>query len=188
MASYADKPWLKSYKLGPYKLAQTKEPYPKMPLYKILDDTATEYGHRAAISYLGREISYGELKLYADKLATALAELGVKKGDRVATIIPPCPQYIISDFAILKIGAAHVPCSTLHKADELIYEVGDSGAETVICSDISLDLVNSIKNKKSGHNRASLDPKIETDCSMPRFLYIYKKFLFKNFYIIRKTQ
>jgi len=147
MASYADKPWLKSYKLGPYKLAQTKEPYPKMPLYKILDDTATEYGHRAAISYLGREISYGELKLYADKLATALAELGVKKGDRVATIIPPCPQYIISDFAILKIGAAHVPCSTLHKADELIYEVGDSGAETVICSDISLDLVNSIKNK-----------------------------------------
>jgi len=72
MTSYADKPWLKSYKLGPYKLAQTREPYPKMPLYKILDDTVAKYGPQPAISYLGKEISYGELKLHVDKLAPLL--------------------------------------------------------------------------------------------------------------------
>jgi long-chain acyl-CoA synthetase len=92
-------------------------------------------------------MTYRELKLYADKLATALAELGVKKGDKAALILPNCPQYIISDFAILKAGAAVVPCSILHKAPDLEWQIGESGAETVICQDESLGLVNSVKPK-----------------------------------------
>lgn len=147
MVSVADKPWLKGYKLGPYKLPHTKEPYPRMPVHSILDATAVEYPDNEAFHYLGNEMSYQELKLEVDRLAAALADLGVTKGDKVATILPTCPQYIISDFAILKNGATHVPCSVLHKAADLIYEIGDSGAETVICSDMSLDLVSSIKDK-----------------------------------------
>jgi long-chain acyl-CoA synthetase len=147
MVSVAEKPWLKGYKLGPYKLPQTKEPYPKKTVHSLLDTTAAEFSDRAACFYLGNEISYKELKLYADSLAAALADLGVKKGDKVATILPNCPQFIISDFGILKAGATHVPCSLLHKAVDLIYEIGDSGAETVICSDGSLELVDLIKDK-----------------------------------------
>jgi len=147
MVSVAEKPWLKGYNLGPYKLPQTKEPYPKITVHSLLDATAAEFPDRAACFYLGNEISYKELKLYADSLAAALAGLGVRKGDKVATILPNCPQFIISDFGILKAGATHVPCSVLHKAADLIYEIGDSGAETVICSDGSLELVNSIKDK-----------------------------------------
>jgi long-chain acyl-CoA synthetase len=147
MVSVAEKPWLKGYKLGPYKLPQTKEPYPKKTVHSLLDTTAAEFSDRAACFYLGNEISYKELKLYADSLAAALADLGVKKGDKVATILPNCPQFIISDFGILKAGATHVPCSVLHKAVDLIYEIGDSGAETVICSDGSLELVDLIKDK-----------------------------------------
>ena len=147
MVSVAEKPWLKGYNLGPYKLPQTKEPYPKITVHSLLDATAAEFPDRAACFYLGNEISYKELKLYADSLAAALAGLGVRKGDKVATILPNCPQFIISDFGILKAGATHVPCSVLHKAADLIYEIGDSGAETVICSDGSLELVDSIKDK-----------------------------------------
>jgi long-chain acyl-CoA synthetase len=147
MVSVADKPWLKSYKLGPYKLPQTKQPYPKAPIHSLLDAAAAEYPDNHACFYFGNEMSYGDLKLEVDRLATALADLGVKKGDRVATILPNCPQYLISDFGILKAGAVHVPCSVLHKAADLIYEIGDSGAETVICSEMSIELVNSIKDK-----------------------------------------
>jgi long-chain acyl-CoA synthetase len=147
MVSVADKPWLKSYKLGPYKLPQTKQPYPKAPIHSLLDAAAAEYPDNHACFYFGNEISYKDLKLEVDRLATALADLGVKKGDKVATILPNCPQYLISDFGILKAGAVHVPCSILHKAADLIYEIGDSGAETVICSDMSIELVNSIKGK-----------------------------------------
>ena len=147
MVSVTDKPWLKSYKLGPYKLPQTKQPYPNLTIHSLLDVAAAEFPDHSACYYLGYEMSYKELKLEADRLAAALADLGIKKGDKVSTILPNCPQYVISDFGILKAGATHVPCSVLHRAADLIYEIGDSGAETVICSDMSLELVNSIKDK-----------------------------------------
>jgi long-chain acyl-CoA synthetase len=147
MSAMAEKPWLKQYKMGPYKLPHTKEPYPKMTVHSLLDATADEFPDKAACFYLGREIPYGEMKLLSDRLAAALADLGVKKGDKVATVLPNCPQFMISDFGIMKTGAVHVPCSVMHKAADLTYEIGESGAGTVICTEMSLDLVNSIKDK-----------------------------------------
>lgn len=147
MVSIAEKPWLKNYKVGPYKLPQTKEPYPELTVHSLLDAAAAEFPDNHACFYLGNEITYSELKLLADSLAAALADLGVRKGDKVATIFPNCPQFIISDFGILKAGATHVPCSPLHKADDLIYEIGDSGAETVVCINESFELVDSIKDR-----------------------------------------
>jgi len=118
-----------------------------MTVHSLLDATADEFPDNTACFYLGREIPYGEMKLLSDRLAAALADLGVKKGDRVATVLPNCPQFMISDFGIMKSGAAHVPCSVMHKAADLTYEIGESGAETVICTEMSLELVNSIRDK-----------------------------------------
>ena len=145
--TYADKIWLKSYKLGPYKLKKTLEPYPEIPLHKFLDDTAAEFPARTAIFYKGRTITYKELKRDVDKLATALADLDVKKDDKVATILPTSPQFVICDQAIHRLGAVHVPCSILHMESDLIYEIGQSGAKTIICLDIRLNRVNRIKDK-----------------------------------------
>jgi len=147
VGTIAERPWLNQYRLGPYKLPQTKQPYPETTVHSLLDATAAEFPDKPACHYLGREILYSEMKLLSDSLAAGLAELGVKKGDRVATILPNCPQFMISDFGIMKAGAAHVPCSVMHKAADLVYEIGESGAETVICSDISLELVNSIRGE-----------------------------------------
>ncbi|MGQ9641327.1 MAG: AMP-binding protein [Candidatus Bathycorpusculaceae bacterium] len=147
-----DKPWFKSYFMGPYKLPKTLEPYPKIPVYKFLEDSAEKFPNQTACIYLDEQMTYTELKLKVDKLATALADLGVKKGDKVATILPNCPQFIISDYAIMRLGAVHVPVSVAHKAPDLIYEIGDSEAETVICSYARLELVNSIKDKTKIRN------------------------------------
>ncbi len=92
------------------------------------------------------------MKLLSDRLAAALADLGVRKGDKVATVLPNCPQFMISDFGIMKTGAAHVPCSVMHKAADLTYEIGESGAETVVCTEMSLETVNSIKDKTKIRN------------------------------------
>ena len=143
----SEKPWLKQYKMGPYKLPHTKEPYPQITVSSLLDATAAEFPDKTSCYYLGNEINYSQMKLFVDSFANALADLGVKKGDKVATVLPNSPQYIISDFGIMKAGAAHVPCSIMHKADDLIYEIGDSGAETVVCAEMSLELINSIKEK-----------------------------------------
>lgn len=152
MVSPADKPWLKAYDLGGQgliKLPESIKPYPNVPLYTVLDNSARDYAGRPAVHYMDKVISYKELKELADRFANALAKLGIKKGDRVATVLANCPQFIISDFGILKSGAAHVPCSPLHKEDELIYEIGQSGAETVICMDTMLDVINKLK----GHTK-----------------------------------
>ncbi len=147
MATIAERPWLNQYKLGPYKLPQSKQPYPETTVHSLLDATAAEFPDKPACHYLGKEILYSEMKRLSDSLAAGLAELGVSKGDKVATILPNCPQFMISDFGIMKAGAAHVPCSVMHRAADLVYEIGESGAETVICSDMSLELVNSIREK-----------------------------------------
>ncbi len=83
MTSYLAKPWLKSYKLGPYKLDESLAPYPKVPVFKALDDAAEKYPGQTAILFLERKISYRALKNQADSLAAALSGMGVKKGDKV---------------------------------------------------------------------------------------------------------
>jgi len=147
MTAETQRPWVNSYRLGPYKLAHSLEPYPEEPLFALLDQSAARYPGSTAIDYFGKRISYQELKGYADSLAAALAGFGVKKGDKVATILPTCPQYIIANFGILKTGATHVPCSILHKERELEFEIGESGAETVICLEEQLERVLSVKPK-----------------------------------------
>ena len=147
MSDYDGKYWLNGYKLGPFKLVKTMKPFPEVPLFSLFDNTVARISNKSACDYLGRKITWKEMGIYVDTLATALAALGVKKGDKVATILPTSPQFVISDYAILKTGAAHVPCSLLHKAHDLIWEIGESGAETIICSDQSFELIASIKDQ-----------------------------------------
>ena len=115
----SDKPWLKSYKLGPYPLKKTLEPYPQIPVYKFLDDSAAAYPGQTAVEYLGRKIRYSELKQYVDSFSSALACLGVRKCDRVASVLPNCPQFIITYFAVSKAVSVLVPCITLHNVHYL---------------------------------------------------------------------
>jgi long-chain acyl-CoA synthetase len=145
--TYANKPWLKSYFVGPFKLKYSMEPYPKINVYQFLEDSATKYPDNIACVYLDDEITYKDLKLKVDKLASALAGFGLKKGDRVVSVLPSCPEFILIDYAALKIGAIHVPLSVLHKTPDLLHEIKESGAKTVICSYRRLERVNEVKNE-----------------------------------------
>ena len=146
MNSYSEKPWLKSYFVGPYKLPKTMEPYPEISVYQFLENSEAEYPDNVALIYLDKKLTYAELKLQVDKFATALADLGVKKNDCVITILPTCPEFVIADFAILRLGAIHVPLSILHKEPDLLYEINESKAETIICSYRRLDRLKNIED------------------------------------------
>jgi long-chain acyl-CoA synthetase len=145
--SYADKPWLKSYKLGPYKLEESLAPYPKVPVFKALDDAAEKWPGQAALLFLERTIKYRDLKIQADKLAAALIKIGVKQGDKVCLFLPNCMEFIISDWAILKAGAAVVPTSVLRTDEGLSHEVRTSGSRVIICREESLDRVLGIRDR-----------------------------------------
>ena len=139
--SYLEKPWLKSYKLGPYKLDHSLAPFPEEPLFTILDQAAEKYKNRTAILFKGRKITYAQLKDYADRLANGLANLGVGKGDSVCVFLPNCPEAIIADWGILKTGAAVIPTSILRTDAGLVHEAGSGKAKTIICREDQLDRV-----------------------------------------------
>lgn len=145
--SYADKPWLKSYKLGPYKLDESLAPYPNTPVYQVLDDAVENYPGQTAIYFLGRTTNYAQLKTHVIKLAAVLTKLGVEKGDRVCVFLPNCPEFIISDWAIQKSGAVMVPTSILRTEEGLLHEATNSSSKVIICQENNLELVLGIKDK-----------------------------------------
>ena len=145
--SYLEKPWLKSYKLGPYKLDHSLAPFPEDPLSFALDHAAQKYAGRTAILFMGRKITYKQLKDYADRLANALAKIGVEKGDKVCVFLPNCPEAVIADWGIMKAGAAVIPTSILRTDDGLVHEAGSGKAKVLICCEDQLPRVLKLKNE-----------------------------------------
>jgi len=122
-------------------------PVPEIPLYELLRRSAAQNGDKTALVSLGREVSYAEMDGLSDRLACYLAGEGVKKGDRVATMLPNCAQHVIAFHGIIKAGAISVPCNVMLKGEELSYVLNDAGAETVICLDLFYPLVRSVAGR-----------------------------------------
>ena len=147
--NYLDKPWLKSYKLGPYNLEHSLTPYPEVPLYKVLDQAAAAYPGRTAILFEGRSLRYRELKNQVDRLAAALAELGVRKGDRVCLFLPNCVEFILCTWAIIRAGGVVVPTSILRSDEGLLHEVGSSSSRLIVCREEHLERVLAVSERCS---------------------------------------
>lgn len=145
--TYSEKPWLKSYKLGPYKLKESLKPYLKVPVFKALDDAAENYSRQTAVLFEEKEIRYRQLKTLTDKLASGLTGLGVEKGNRVCLFLPNCIEFILSDWAAMKTGAAVVPTSILRTYEGLHHEVGSSGSKVIICSETQLERVLGVRDQ-----------------------------------------
>ena len=139
--NYADRPWLKSYTLGPYKLEHSLAPYPQKPIFEILDRAARDYPNQTAILFQGKELKYHQLKRRVDSLANAFEKLGLHKGDRVCLFLPNCPEYVLSYWAVLKAGGVVVPTSILRTDEGLFHEVSSSGSRFLVCQEIQLERV-----------------------------------------------
>jgi long-chain acyl-CoA synthetase len=128
---YASRPWLKHYDYW----VRSHMTYPTRPLYEILSTTAAEMPDGHATQFLGAALTYRDLKVRTDRLASALRRLGVGKGDRVAIMLPNCPQYILAAFAILRLGSVVVNVNPVYTARELQNVATDSGARVLITLD-----------------------------------------------------
>jgi long-chain acyl-CoA synthetase len=122
------KPWFNSYPKDVHK----KLEYPTFSLHQLLEKTAKEHPEKTAIAYSDIEITYSELDSFSNQFAAALATLGVEKSDRVALFLPNTPQFVIAYFGILKAGAVLTPMNPMLKEREVVYQINDSEAETII--------------------------------------------------------
>ncbi|MFX0058193.1 MAG: long-chain fatty acid--CoA ligase [Candidatus Hodarchaeota archaeon] len=140
---YAKKPWLAHYDDG----VPEHIDYPEMNIYEFLENSVKDYGGRTAIWFMKNKISYKKLKDIVERLATALVDLGLKRGDVVAIMIPNFPQFIMSYYAILRAGGIVTACSVLHTEHELAYQLNDSGAEIIIAWDNQVEKINNIRDR-----------------------------------------
>jgi len=143
-----DRPWLSSYD-------QAVEPtldIPDVPITSFLADAVAERPRGVAIYFLGRAISYAELDTLVNRLANALQQLGVKKGDRVAIVLPNIPQYVIAHWAAMRLGAIVVPTNPLYTERELEHQMRDSGAETIFILDLIYSRLAAVRTRTAVRN------------------------------------
>ncbi|MEU2203178.1 long-chain-fatty-acid--CoA ligase [Microbacterium oleivorans] len=127
----ADRPWLSSYGDGvPLDL-----PPIDGSLMDLLDESARDYPDAPALQFFGRETTYAALHDAVDRAAAGLRDLGVNKGDRVAIVLPNCPQHIIAFYAVLRLGAVVVEHNPLYTLRELRAQFQDHGARHAIVWD-----------------------------------------------------
>ena len=162
-----EKPWFKYYDKG----VPTSLTYPDKPLYAFLEESAAKYPDKPAIhfkpshqGFAKSSLTYRQVNELTDRMAAALAALGVKKGDRVAIFMPNIPQFVIAYYGILKAGAVVVASNPTYTDRELEHQLKDSGAKVILCmsrfydtvkrvlphTDIKTVIVTNIKDYMSG--------------------------------------
>ncbi|KAF0154161.1 MAG: long-chain acyl-CoA synthetase [Syntrophaceae bacterium] len=102
---------------------------------RMLQDTTLRYPENPAIIYEGKQISYQELNQAVEALAHHLQGLGVRKGDNVAIMLSNCPEFIISYFAALRLGAVAVTLNVMSTSYELQHLIENSEAKVFITTD-----------------------------------------------------
>jgi len=123
-----EKVWFKHYEP---EVPPTIE-YPAKPLHWALEEAARKYPDNTATIFLGAKLTYRQLEGLANRFAAALADLGVRKGDRVSIHLPNCPQFIVAYYGTLKAGGVVVPTNPLYVEREIEHQLNDSGAETIV--------------------------------------------------------
>src|SRR6056297_195078 len=116
-------------------------PFGEIPMTDYLRKRAEAAPEQVCVIFYGKEMTFGELNTYSDKLAAYLGGQGLKKGDRVAVFMPNCPQFLIAFYGILKLGCIHVPVNPLFKEAEFVYEIQDSGPRAIVALDLLYGLV-----------------------------------------------
>ncbi len=142
-------------------------------LWQYLDYWAEVDGSYPALKFKGNEISYGKFKNFVDGLAASLVKLGVKKGDRVATVLPMSPEYAYTFVACSKVGAICVPMDVRYRATELRGFLGHARPKVVIALDSFQE--NDIKSTLAEIKAEIGDPEVFFLNSEPYFKDLLKE-------------
>lgn len=127
-------PWTRHYQPG----VPERIELPTESLVALYQRSVAEGGSAVALEFFGRETTYAELGDLIERAAEGLRKLGVKAGDRVALILPNCPQHVVAFYAVLRLGAVVVEHNPLYTARELRHMFEDHGARVVVAWDAAV--------------------------------------------------
>ena len=134
--------WTQHYQPG----VPTEIELPTQPLSSLLETAAREGGSHVATDFFGAEMTYRQLGDRVARAAEGLRQLGVRAGDRVALLLPNCPQHLIAFYAIVRLGAVVIEHNPLYTAHELGRLFEDHGARVAICMDSAIEKLDELPN------------------------------------------
>ena len=138
--------WLEHYDPG---VPTTLEPYPNRTLLSYVKEAATQRPEYPALLFKGNRVSCEDLDRLSDNFAAALVALGVAKGDRVALVLPNCPQFVITLLGAWKAGAVVAPLNPLYSPRELAEALMRVGAKTVVALTRSYPSIKALQSETS---------------------------------------
>lgn len=171
-ASAADvpRPWITHYPEG----ITWEVPVSTTPVFEQLLATCARQPDADALDFLGRKTRFGELAAAIDALAGALqSQFGVKKGTRVALLLPNTPFYVVAYYAILRAGGTVVNCNPLYTVHELTHIAANAGAELMVTLDLKMLFDKAEALAEAGHVKKLIV------CHFPDALPGLKRLLFK---------
>lgn len=125
----SERPWLAAYPEG---VPADIDPSGYHSLVALMEQAFKAYAPRSAYSYMGKDISFGDVDSQSQAFAAYFQSLGMQPGDRVAIMMPNVPQYPIAVAAILRAGFVVVNVNPLYTARELEHQLKDSGARAIV--------------------------------------------------------
>jgi long-chain acyl-CoA synthetase len=129
----AERPWLDAY---PADVPLSLAPYPDENVFSMLESAARRFPDRPGFAWFGAHMRYDELLREVERCSAMLAGLGVRKGDRVAMIMPNCPAFTIAFYACMRIGAVAVGNNPVYTAREMEHQLADSEPSVVLVADL----------------------------------------------------
>lgn len=126
-----ERPWARSYAAG----VPLDVEVPEESLVDMLDSAAARFGDRVALDFFGATTTYAELADQVARAAEGLRRRGVGPGDRVALVLPNCPQHVVAFYAVLRLGAIVVEHNPLYTEEEMSYQLRDHEPSAVVVWD-----------------------------------------------------
>ena len=131
---------------GSYAPGVPQEPdIEKITMPEALTRTAGRFPNVTALVFMGKKITYRELEALVNRFAKALTAIGVKAGDKVSMLLPNMPQFVIANYAAMRIGAVAVMNNPLSTEEELSRQLTESDAAVLITLDLRLSLALALK-------------------------------------------
>lgn len=140
MESGEDRLWARSYAPG----VPLDIEVPDESLVDLLESSVGRFGPLVALDFLGAATTYTELGEQVAKAAEGLRRLGVRPGDRVALVLPNCPQHVVAFYAVLRLGGVVVEHNPLYTAEEMSFQLGDHRPRVIVVWDKVAPMVREI--------------------------------------------
>jgi len=138
-----NKPWFKKYQKGVPKHPE----FPVISLGDWFDQKTEEFAKNKCMWFSKTFMNYRVLRKYTDSFATSLSQLGVKKGDVIAILLPNCFQFTIGYFATVKLGGIVIPLNPTYKPIEILHVLEQVKPKGLLCMDVMYGLIKPIQDK-----------------------------------------